>query len=322
MRVHILFHDRCFDGMVSAGLFEAFYRRHVDSRAEVTFGGLEHGPGPHRLSTARLEGDENVVLDYRYIADERLTWWFDHHRTGFKTAEDRVHFESDRSGRKYFDPTASSCASFMARRLAEDHHFDPSPYGELLEWADRIDTARFETPEAAVSLESPVMRLLTWIEHSHSLDERATVLRHLVRDGVEETARLPLVKEQLEPLRQAHEEVMAAFRRRCRLEGAVAYCDLTDLALKSVNKFIAYYLYPEAPYAVVVTRNGRTSRVSVGFSPWRDRRELRHDIARLCHRYGGGGHSVVGGIDFPSDAASEAVRVAREVVATLNEERS
>ncbi|RMG13254.1 MAG: hypothetical protein D6729_15210 [Deltaproteobacteria bacterium] len=318
MRIHILFHDRCFDGMASAGLFEVFYRTKVDRSAEVSFGGLEHGPGPGRLCPERLEGDENAVLDFRYLPDERLTWWFDHHRTGFKSAEDRVHFETDTSGRKYFDPNASSCASLMVRQLARHHGFDPSPYREVLAWADRIDTARFETPEAAVSLETAPMRLLAWIEHSHSLEERVVVLRHLVREGVEAAAGLPLVRRQLEPVLAAHRETVAAFRRRCRLEGSVAFCDLTDLSLKSVNKFLAYYLFPEAPYAVVVTRNGRSSRVSVGFSPWRDRRELRHDIARLCHRYGGGGHSVVGGIDFHADAADEAVRVAREVVATLN----
>ncbi len=82
------------------------------------------------------------------------------------------------------------------------------------------------------------------------------------------------------------------------------------------NKFIPYYLWPEATYAVALTRTPTRLKISVGSNPWR-REARRHDIASLCERYGGGGHPAVGAISLPVDARDEARRVAAEVVQIL-----
>jgi len=79
-----------------------------------------------------------------------------------------------------------------------------------------------------------------------------------------------------------------------------------------VNKFIVYYLYPEARYAVTVLSPGKRMKVSVGSNPWPPMPRT-HDIAKLCERYGGGGHPG-GGRDFA--AKGEVVR-ARQIAAEL-----
>jgi len=92
--------------------------------------------------------------------------------------------------------------------------------------------------------------------------------------------------------------------------------DLSESGLEGANKFIAYDLFPEARYTVVVSRDAKRAKISVGSNPWA--RETRsHDIAKICERYGGGGHPVVGAVSLDPEQIGEARRVAGEIAATL-----
>jgi nanoRNase/pAp phosphatase (c-di-AMP/oligoRNAs hydrolase) len=53
----------------------------------------------------------------------------------------------------------------------------------------------------------------------------------------------------------------------------------------------------------------------VGSNPW-VREPLRHNLATICERYGGGGHPKVGAISFPIGAVTQA----REAAAEIREE--
>jgi nanoRNase/pAp phosphatase (c-di-AMP/oligoRNAs hydrolase) len=52
--------------------------------------------------------------------------------------------------------------------------------------------------------------------------------------------------------------------------------------------------------------------VSVGSNPG-VREPLRHNLASICERYGGGGHPKVGAISFPTGAVADARRAAAEI---------
>jgi nanoRNase/pAp phosphatase (c-di-AMP/oligoRNAs hydrolase) len=43
------------------------------------------------------------------------------------------------------------------------------------------------------------------------------------------------------------------------------------------------------------------------------REPLRHNLATICERYGGGGHPKVGAISFPTGAVIDARRAAEEI---------
>jgi nanoRNase/pAp phosphatase (c-di-AMP/oligoRNAs hydrolase) len=43
-----------------------------------------------------------------------------------------------------------------------------------------------------------------------------------------------------------------------------------------------------------------------------------HNIAKICERYGGGGHAVVGAVSFKPDDVEKARTAAREIVAQLS----
>src|SRR5438132_13234257 len=86
MKIKILFHNNCFDGVASAALFAAFYRESVNKDAQQVFEGLAHKAG-QVFDEAIFDGDENAIVDFKYSSSPRLTWWFDHHQSPFLTGE-------------------------------------------------------------------------------------------------------------------------------------------------------------------------------------------------------------------------------------------
>src|SRR5437867_3617872 len=104
MRMKVLFHDSCFDGAASAAVFSRFYLGRVRADAEITYQGLAHKAGGGPVEVDALDGDENAIVDFRYAATERLTWWFDHHQSAFQQPGDEAHFRADKSGKKFHDP--------------------------------------------------------------------------------------------------------------------------------------------------------------------------------------------------------------------------
>jgi hypothetical protein len=92
-RVKVLFHDNCFDGAASATLFSRFYADRIDQSATFDFVGKNHGTG-NVYPAGSFDGDVNVVVDFRYSSDPRLTWWFDHHVSAFPSPADEQHFKS------------------------------------------------------------------------------------------------------------------------------------------------------------------------------------------------------------------------------------
>jgi nanoRNase/pAp phosphatase (c-di-AMP/oligoRNAs hydrolase) len=58
------------------------------------------------------------------------------------------------------------------------------------------------------------------------------------------------------------------------------------------------------------------TKVSVGSNPW-VKEPLKHNLASICERYGGGGHPRVGAISFPIGAVEDARQAAREIAIEL-----
>src|SRR5262245_63879873 len=150
MRVHVLHHGRCFDGAASAALFSAFMRKRHGSGTELIYIPKHHRQGDPFDDSDFAGADELAILDFRYTQRPALTWYFDHHRSAFQLPGDRDHFEADQTGQKFHDPSAPSCTGYIARIAAEKFGFDPSPYAELLHWAEVIDSANFPSPEIPV----------------------------------------------------------------------------------------------------------------------------------------------------------------------------
>ena len=311
--LQICYHDHCFDGVASAATFLRFYREKVKSAAgSVAFKGMAHRAGP-LFGDDAFAGDENAVVDFRFSADPRLTWWFDHHQSAFETAADEAAFRADRSGRKFWDPAAKSCTRFLARTVEEKFGWDPSPLRELIEWAEVIDGALFPDARMAVALTDPAMQLMLLIEATKDPGLCPRLIRELSARPLSDVLREPWVTGPLQPLLARHHEVVRLVKGRIRLEGGVATYDLADLGVDNVNKFIAYDADPATLYTVSVSRGTNRSKISLGSNPWKQERR-RHNLARIAERYGGGGHPAVAAISFAPEKLEE-TRAAARVIA-------
>src|ERR1700723_4223247 len=162
-RVRLCFHDRCFDGTASAALFYRFYREKFDPAAEFGFTGMTHRAS-QPWTPGLFDGDENAIVDFKYSASPKVTWWFDHHQSAFLTAEDQKNFEAGQADgsegmRKFFDPNYVSCTSLIADIAQVNFGFDTAPLLELIRWADIVDGARYESAKAAGEMAAPAMKL-------------------------------------------------------------------------------------------------------------------------------------------------------------------
>jgi hypothetical protein len=317
MRLRVLYHGNCFDGSSSAGLFARFYRECVArGDVELAFAPLEHkGSGP-AIAPDLLDGDVNACVDFRYTQDPRLTWWFDHHVSAFQQPGDESHFRADRSGQKFYDPKAKSCARFLAVTAAERFGFDLAPVKELVEWAEIIDGALFPNPQMPVELKEPALRLMTWVENNRDPHLAERFILDLVGKPLGEIAESAYVTEPLVPILAQHRRNVELVKRLARLEKGVVISDLSGEDVGTMNKFIVYYHYPEARYAVGLLAAGKRIKISVGSNPWSPVPRT-HNIAGICERYGGGGHPVVGAISLPPGELEKARAIAAEIIEEL-----
>ncbi|MFW6051037.1 MAG: hypothetical protein ACODAU_07675 [Myxococcota bacterium] len=316
-RVTVAHHGHCFDGMASAAFFTRFLRAREGAALDFAYEALDHQPGGSHVPRKVLRGDVNAVLDFRYTTAPELTWFFDHHVTGVVGDEERRHLSADTSGRKFFDPTYGSCCKLLADVARERFGFEAPELAELVQWADVIDTARFERPDQPVRCEEPALALMAVVDVHGGSKFLAPRIRRLA-EGVPlaEVAADPEVQRLLVPIREQVERATELIRQRASVEGDVVLFDLGHRPSERFNKFLPYALFPEARYTVGVTASPGRAKVSVGFNPWGPRPRA-HDVAALCARYGGGGHPQVGAVSVPPDRIDRAREIARAIADAL-----
>lgn len=316
-RVKLYFHDACFDGTASAALFCAFYRDAVEPAAVIEPVGMIHCDGDPFAGEA-FDGDDHACVDFRYTDRPALRWWFDHHRTAFQPVALRTAFEADRSGTKFFDPDAPSCAGLMARVLPQACGWTLPPHlRDLAEVADVIDAAKFASADEAVALTSPGQQLALWIARNREPALTVRYIDALSRLGVAATARLPWLAEGVAALaaeRASSRERIAALAEVCGDVVVFDQLDVAGAAAASNPGFLGYQLFPRCRYTIAVMRGDRAIKISVGYNPWCGLAR-GHDLGALCESLGGGGHAVVGGVTLRLDEQARA----RAAVATMLE---
>ena len=322
MRVRVFYHDKCFDGACSASLFTRFHRECIAPEASYDYHGLVHRAGA-LFDEAQFTGDENAIVDFKYSASSRITWWFDHHQSAFLTPQDHEHFlacqrDPECAARKFFDPTYTSCTSFLAHIASTRYGFDTAPVAELIHWADIVDGAQYESPEAAVEMAAPAMKLTLIIEATQDPEFIPRLIPLLTEMPLVEILNQPFVTSLLPPLLERHKQAIELIRSRAAERDGTIFFDITDHPLEGFNKFIPYYLYPNATYSIGLSKSSFRTKVAVGSNPWTKADPAKMvNLAQICERYGGGGHARVGAISFPPDKEADAREAAREIVAEL-----
>jgi hypothetical protein len=315
VKVKVFYHDKCFDGACSAALFARFYKERIREDVEFIFTGLLHRAGA-LFDEAHFTGDENAIVDFKYSSSPNITWWFDHHESAFLTPSDAEHFEQDQSNRKFYDPSFRSCTKFLATIAEQRFGFNPAPVAEVIEWADIIDGALYPNATSAVEMREPAMKLTMVIETAQDQGFVPKLISLLANEPLASILEEPFVAPLLPPLMERHQRSIGIMRERTEFKDGTIFFDVTDQELEGYNKFIPYYLHPTSIYSVGLSKSSFRTKVSVGSNPWAQDDRLVN-LAKICERYGGGGHARVGAISFDVKQEEAARQAARDIVEEL-----
>jgi hypothetical protein len=322
LRVRVFYHDKCFDGACSASLFTRFHRECIVAGASYEYHGLVHRAGA-LFDENDFTGDQNAIVDFKYSTSPKITWWFDHHLSAFLTPEDHQHYldckkQPECAQRRFLDANYTSCTSYLADIAAEKFGFNTAPVADLIHWANMVDGAKYESPEAAVEMAAPAMKLTLIIESTQDPLFIPRLIPLLTEMPLADVLSQPFVADLLPPLLERHQEAIELIRSRSEERDGTIFFDITDHPLEGYNKFIPYYLHPQAVYSIGLSKSSFRNKVSVGSNPWTkvDPTSMVN-LAKICERYGGGGHARVGAISFPPEGAEAARAAAAVIVAEL-----
>jgi hypothetical protein len=322
----IFYHDKCFDGACSASVFTRFHRECVKTADSFSYHGLVHRAGALFDEQDFIDvsnGGENAIVDFKYSASSKVTWWFDHHQSAFLTPADETDFEAGQADgsqrmRKFFDPNYISCTSLIADIAQVNFGFNTAPLLELIKWADIVDGARYESAKAAVEMAAPAMKLTMVIESASDDSLVKKLIPLLTEMSLQSVLDQNFVQELLGPLMGRHWAGLELIKSRASVDKGVITFDITDQPTEGYNKFIPYYLLPEGTYNVGLSKSSFRTKVAVGTNPWTTlTTDKLVNLAAICERYGGGGHARVGAVSFPPDREDEARKAAGEIAAEL-----
>src|SRR6476469_8093483 len=205
MLERVLYHDHCFDGAASAAFFSRFIAGAIHPGAEFRYTGMAH-KASQMFDPSLFDGDENAIVDFKYSADPRLTWWFDHHQSAFLSPEDQEHFRQDRTGKKLYDPTFKSCTLFICTVARQKWGYEATDLRQLVEWANIIDGAQYPDARTAVELGAPAMKLTLVIEGAKGSGIVQKIIGWMQRRQLSEIIEEPEIQALYEPLYQRHVE--------------------------------------------------------------------------------------------------------------------
>lgn len=317
MHVVVATHGHCFDGLASAVVFTRLIQNVEGASTTFAYRSCGYGEGQLTPTDEVLSGDQNAVLDYRFAPTERLTWYFDHHRTAFADDKERRMFAAKQpSGRFFYEPAYSSCTKLVCEVARDKFGVSIAGLENLIHWADVIDSAAFKDPEEALDRTNPVMRLAAVVERYGDDKLLAELVPKLLQRPLNEIARTPEVEKRYAKIAGQHERFVERVRARAVQRGRVVMVDLTDEVLETIGKFVTYALYPRAVYSVIVGLMKNATKISVGYNPWSGA-PCDADISAICARYGGGGHPFVGAVQFGRHEIERARSVALEIATEL-----
>jgi hypothetical protein len=165
-------------------------------------------------------------------------------------------------------------------------------------------------------MKAPAMKLTLAIEASSDRNFVKKLIPLLAYHPLAKILEEPFVAAVLPPLLERHELSIDILRQRTTEKDGTIFFDITDLDQEGYNKFVPYYLHPDSIYSVGLSKSSFRVKVSVGSNPW-SKREPTVNLAKVCERYGGGGHARVGAISFDVTQGAAAHQAALEIVKEL-----
>jgi hypothetical protein len=312
---HIYFHSPCFDGIASAVLSWDF----LEARRGWTLPALRPVNYDRRETWLRSPLVQPcAVVDFLY--HPAAQFWADHHLTAFLTDLARRHFEERRGPDLHYDARAGSCAMLLWEHLATAFGHRNPAYAELVQWAEKIDAARYVSVEEAMDSMAPAVRLNLSLAVVGAEGYCEDLVRAVRRQSLDEVADLPEARRRFRNARALSEVGLDRFRQRARLEadGIVVFDVDGEDAL--VNRYAPYHFFPEARYSAGIVHLKDGAKVTAMRNPWREFASV--SLGRIAEALGGGGHQRVGSITLRGDEAAGARAVLEQLVKEIRSEEA
>ncbi|HEV8640704.1 MAG TPA: hypothetical protein VGV13_06375 [Methylomirabilota bacterium] len=306
----LYFHSPCFDGIASAVLAWDFLETRGDWTNPI-LRAVNYDQRGHWL-TSPLKAPAAVV-DFLYHPN--ASFWADHHLTTFLDAAAQAHFSGRREPWLLYDAEADSCAGLLWRRFLADFGHRNALYADLVAWADKLDAARYESVDEAITGTTPALRLALGLAAGDPGDYCETLVRALRDLHLEEVANLPTARERYAKARALFDAGLDRFKRAAHLEGddiVVFDVDATDVL---VSRYAPYYFYPHARYSIGITRLADSAKVTAMRNPWYEFPSV--PLGRIAEGLGGGGHQRVAAVLLQGEQAAHAGAVLCDFLAEI-----
>lgn len=296
---HLHFHSPCFDGIISAVLMHDFLSLRYPDHA-VTLHSVNYHLNDS-WATSSLE-KPCAIVDFLYHPDAQI--WFDHHSTTFLSPALKEDFLDRRSPTLVYEPTFTSCALLLWQHLEEVRNLGANHF-EKVQAADRIDSARYDSPEEAVFSTAPALRInaaLAFGKGAEQYSERlVTELRSQSLDEVAESIEVRARYAGFEKLR---DRGLQRLREAARLDDediVVFDVDGSDVAISRYGSFL---FFPQARYSLGLVRHGVRGKITAMRNPWLDFPSV--PLGEIFSKFGGGGHQRVASTRIQAGAVNEA----------------
>lgn len=325
MKYTIYSHDDT-DGAIAALIL----RTHLacDDAVDVHIQPVAHGDPHHPPWLQRQIHRPCAVVDFSLHpvllapssdAPAQQSYWIDHHATGIgphgeshndpKTCFESLAFPPDVTA--IWDPQARSTPGLM-RAHASELGLEPSllqSLGYLIDVAEIVDGALYQSPEEAHDFSQFSVRLCTLFSTKHPLIARNTLYTQLINllDSCRTEGRPfqhifamePLLETLLEQEESLTNRKILSYQQQTAVMGNVAVCDYRNKPQSwlGIGRFIPYLLHPECTSAIHIfpASRGPHFEITAGVNPWNKPKRHFHIGRFFAVNFAGGGHAFVAG---------------------------
>lgn len=308
----LYFHYPCFDGIVSAALAWEFLEQRKGWSVD------ELCPVNYTVRNGWLSSElKHPVAIVDFLYHPSADFWADHHATSMLNNEAEADYQKRRANFPlYFDAQAGSCASLLFRHIG--HALAGKPhFSEMVAWAEKIDSARYESVEEAILGNAPALKINRSILFEPDLEYARLLCKALRDKPLDYVATLNEVKTRQDEVERRTRTGLELVEKHIRMEpGAVVTFEAEPAKDEMINRYSAYYFAPDARYSVGIIHSEEGTAITAMRNPWREFPSL--ELGKIFARFGGGGHQRVGSIFIPKNESQRVANVIKSLLSQLS----
>jgi hypothetical protein len=202
-----------------------------------------------------------------------------------------------------------SCAAVLLGNFPSLQH--PS---QLVQWANKIDAARYESVDEALFGDSPALVISKGLAMASDQDCAELVRRLCVRP-LDAVAGDSDVRARFEQVQHGIQEALHRFAQHALLQpDGIVVADLSSEPVAG-PRYAPYHRYPNAKYSIVLYNADEGPKITAMRNPWQEFQSV--PLGDIFRRYGGGGHRRVASLLIPPERSRDASTTLMSIVADI-----